>query len=120
MIEAAPDQGRHGRDEEGSILVVRMDHDDDVGPFLQGGLVAGFLVAAVAEIPLVKVDPCFWEGQSDGHCLVLTFIVDDDDQINDSLRQHLSMGFSQGFRRVVGGHDNNNFLILIHGPVRQV
>jgi hypothetical protein len=43
----------HGGQELGRVLAVGVQHHDDVEIVLRGQLVAGLLVAAVAEVPLV-------------------------------------------------------------------
>ena len=50
---ARDDRGDQLRDSGRVVLVVRVEHDDDVGAVGEGGLVAGLLVAAVAEVLLV-------------------------------------------------------------------
>src|SRR2546422_2175130 len=47
---AAGDHRRHRRQEPGRILVVRMQHDDDVGPAPERLRVAGLLVAPVSPV----------------------------------------------------------------------
>jgi hypothetical protein len=41
---------RHDREKFGGVLVIGMEHDDDIGIHVQGGAVTGFLVGAVAAV----------------------------------------------------------------------
>src|SRR5277367_4091570 len=53
VVDSAGDHIGHGGDEGGIVLVVRMDHDDDVGASGEGFTVAGLLIASVAVVRVV-------------------------------------------------------------------
>ena len=76
------------RDETRRVLVIRMDHHDDVRAEMQRRAIAGLLIAAVADVPLVghdeRSEP---SGERDG--LVGAGIVDHHDGIDDVLGQFL-------------------------------
>jgi len=60
-----------------------VDHDDNVGACLNGGSVAGFLIAAVAAIARVDEDFCVRERASDVGGGIAAGIVNDDNEIDD-------------------------------------
>jgi len=100
-----------GRDQPGVVLVVRVDHDDIVGAPVERLPVAGLLVAAVPEIPLVA-DEGDGEVLGDLRGLVSARVVDHDDLVAAAGREPAE-GDLQGFGRVVRGHDYDR--ALAHG-----
>ena len=50
IVYAARDHTCHRRDERGRVLVVGMDHDNDVGAGFKGLAVAGLLVAPITVV----------------------------------------------------------------------
>jgi hypothetical protein len=45
---------RHGSDQPGRILIIRVQHDDDVRAPAQGFAIAGFLVTPVPKVLMVN------------------------------------------------------------------
>ena len=109
-VQPVADHRDHRGDQLGRVLVVRVDHDDDVRAVLQRQAIARFLVPAVAEVLHVRVDDRLRQRLRQGGRLVRAGVVDDDDQIDDALRQHLLVRLQQRLGRVVGGHDDDDFL----------
>ena len=54
------------------------------------------------------------EGLSNCHSFIVAGVVHQDHEVHDSLRHHLIISLAEGLRRVIRGHDNNNFLVLQH------
>ena len=106
-------RGQRG-DELGRVLVIRVDHDDDVRAGLERKAVAGFLVAAVAGVFLVDMDADAGELGRDLHGVVVAAVVHEDDFVHDALLVDFVHGLRDGFGRVVGGHDDDDFLAVIH------
>ena len=61
MIQAVPDQRSHSRNQLRCILIIGMNHDDNVTPLFHRQPVAGFLIAAVSQIALMPEDPDIFE-----------------------------------------------------------
>ena len=82
---AREDRGDQGRDPRRVVLVVGVEHDDDVGAGRERRVVAGLLVAAVAEVLAVDddVEP---ELAGDVDRLVARHVVDEDDPVDDVVR----------------------------------
>ncbi len=74
-----------------------MNHDDDVRAGGQGEAIAGLLVSAVAAVHGMYLHLHAWQGAGDGHGIVMTGVVHQDDQIDDPLRHHLVVGLAQVF-----------------------
>ena len=60
-----------------------MQHDDDVGAYLEGGFITGFLVGAVAAVLGVDEDVVEVEGFGDGDGVVAAGVIYEDDFVND-------------------------------------
>ena len=114
MIETVSYQGSHGRDKLWSILIVRMHHDDNVTGFLQGQPVAGFLIRAVSKIFLVHIHFCIGQCTRDRCSFITAAVIDDDNKVHNALVHDFFIGFAQRVRSVIGRHDDNYFLSLIH------
>src|SRR6202140_3503 len=56
VINIVSDHARHGGDQQRRVLIVGVEHDDDVGARREGLAVAGLLVASVAIIAVVLED----------------------------------------------------------------
>jgi hypothetical protein len=77
-----------------------MQHDDDLGPAIQGLAVAGLLVSAVAEVPLVHN-----RAQSQlprNLCRMIPAGVIHQDDLIDNLPRNLRDSAFKGFGRLVG------------------
>jgi hypothetical protein len=86
------------------VLVVRVDHDNNVGTTAQRFQVARLLVAAVPAV--LEVDDDF-EAQSfrDINGLVVRDVVDQDNFV-DHVHRQSAIGRLERSRGVVGGHDD--------------
>ena len=83
-----------------------MEHDDDVGAFGQGGVVARLLVAAVATVLAVD-DDLQAEVLGDVDRFVLRHVIDQDDVVDD-VERDVGVGPLEGLGRVVGGHHDDH------------
>ena len=109
-IKAARDQRSHRRNELRRVLIVRMNHDDDVCSGSKRETVTGLLIRAIAAVyrmdlhldPIKRVRDC--------RRLILTGIIDNDHKIDNAVRHHLFICLTQSARRVIGRHHDNNFL----------
>ncbi len=111
VVDAAGDHAGHGGDEEGRVLVVGMNHDDDVGAGGERFAIAGLLIAAVAVIGVVD-EGLHAElfGESGG--LVLAGVVDEDLDVDDV--GQFAHGLFQGLFGVVGRHDDRDSFSVDH------
>ena len=94
------------------VLVVRVQHHDDVGPLFQRERIAGLLVAAIAAVGRMTVgadaEPF---GDRDGG--VVAGVVNQQYAIDDIVRDRRMAG-SQGLFRMVRGHHDDDFLTVQH------
>ena len=112
------DHGGHGGDEARSVLVVGVEHDDDVGSTGEGDGVAGFLVAAVATVFLVlDGDESEFAGESGG--VVLAGVVGEDDVVDDFVG-HFVEGLPEGFGGVVGRHYDGDSFSIQHAGLSRI
>src|SRR5579862_8269660 len=89
----------------GSVLVVGMNHDDDVGASGQSFAITGLLVAAVTIIAIVLEDvQTETAGNIDG--LIGTAVIDQDADVNEFGK--FSDGRFESLLRVVSGHDDRD------------
>ena len=100
----------------GVVLVVRVEHDDGVRPGLERGVVAGLLVAAVAEVLAVD-DHVEAEMAGDGDRVVPGYVVDQDDLRHDRVR-NVAVGSFERLGGVVGRHDDDDALTGRRGQAR--
>ena len=114
VIEAVADHGGHGGYEQGSVLVIGVDHDDDVGVVFESDSVAAFLVGAVAGVDGVAVDDGVGQGAGDFGGFVAAGVVDDDDEVDALLGGDFAMGFDQRVLGVIGRHDYRDFFVVVH------
>src|SRR5581483_8080486 len=96
------------RNDPAIVLVIRVNHHDDVGATGQGFAVAGFLVAAVA--------PIAWMGNdrqahlpSDAYRLIFAAVVHQDNFI-DGTSRNIGQRGCQGPLSVIGRHDGDHSL----------
>jgi hypothetical protein len=90
-----------------------MQHHDDVGAELEGAVVAGLLVAAVAEV-LAMDDDLEAEPAGDVDGLVPGHVVDQDHVVDQVLR-HVGVRPLERLGGVVRGHDDHDARRLRHG-----
>lgn len=93
------------------VLVIRMNHDDDVSALVQGRGVASLLVRAVATVALVN-DGVEAQATRKLGGTVGRAVVDQDDLV-DHLRD-FGDGSLQRSRRVVRGQDEHELAALDH------
>ena len=53
VVHVVSHHAGHRRDEQRGVLVIGVDHDDDVGPGREGFAITGLLVAAISVVPVV-------------------------------------------------------------------
>ena len=106
---AAEDRLDDLRDEPRVVLIVGVDHDDDVGSGSERFRVAGLLVGAVAVIPVVDEDlqP---ELPGDLERRVGRAVVHEDHHADGVLGQ-LLVRHPKGAARVVRGHDHDDLRV---------
>ena len=112
---AVEDRLDHLRHQRRVVLVVRVDHDHDVGLVTQRFEIARLLVAAVAAI--LQVDDHFQAqplGDVDG--IVVRDVVDQDHLVDD-VHGQAAIGRLERARGVVGGHDDHNAGAVFHGAM---
>jgi len=114
MVEAVSDHCNESGNEFWGVLIVGMDHDDDVSSLLQCAPVAGLLIAAIAHVTLVGIHPGLLKAPCDLDRPVMTDIIHDDNQIDAVLGQHLRMGLPECLFGVVGRHYHDDFLVSEH------
>jgi len=88
------DHGGHGGNEFRRVLVVRVEHDDDIGPHVQRCQVAGLLVSTVSQVLFVD-DRCNAETRRHGGGIVTARIVDQNHAVH-KLEGDLMVGHLQG------------------------
>ena len=88
------------------VLVVRVEHHDDVGAPLDGAVVARLLVAAVAQVLPVH-DDLESQALGDHDRLVLRHVVDEDHVIHE-VEGDVGIRPLEGAGRVVRGHDDDD------------
>ena len=91
-----------------------MNHDDDVRAGREGEAIARLLISAVAAIDRMHFHLHLRQRSGDGHRIVMTRVVHDDDEIDDPLGHDFVVGLAQGAGRVIRGHHDNNFLAVEH------
>ena len=97
------------------VLVVGVDHDDDVGPARERRRVAGLLVPAVSPVLRVDDDLEPLDRPGERHGPVAGGVVDEEDVV-DALLRDLLEAPEQGLLGVVGGHDDRDPLPMAHDP----
>jgi len=111
VVDAVGDHGGHGGDEEGRILVVGVDHDDDVGVAGEGLGVAGLLVGAVAAVGGVDGGvEAEIEGEGDG--AVGAAVIDEDDVVDEG--GQLADGGFESEGGVIGRQDDRDTFAVDH------
>ena len=113
IVRSFDEHGTHGADEARIVLVIRVEHDDDIRSVREGGVVAGFLVAAVSAI-LRMDDGRDPELPRDLRRLVPAAVINQDHLIYDVMG-NVAEGILQRFLCIVGGHDHDDFSLLKHG-----
>ncbi len=102
----------HGRDEQRSVLVIRVKHDDYIGARGEGFAVAGLLIASIAVVAVVlEYEQAHAASQIDG--AVGAVVVHQNADVH-KFRQFSHRDF-EGLLRVVGGHYDRDALGVDHG-----
>jgi len=91
-----------------------MHHNDDIGIGLEGQAVTGFLIGPVTEIARMGMNDGVRQLCSDGSGLVVAGIIDDNNEVDDSLGHNFIVRLSEGLSGVISGHNNDNFLAIEH------
>ena len=110
------DAGGHERGERGDeprlVLIVGVQHHDDVRARGERGGIAGLLVGAVARVGAVadRLQP---EALGDGERRVVAGVVDEEHVIDDVVRD-CAIARLEGLLRAVGGHDDDCALTVDH------
>ena len=113
-MQVVGDHRGHRRNELWRVLIIGVHHDDDVGASFEREAVTGLLIAAVAGVFLVDVNFHAEELRCDFHGVVAAAVVHEDNQIHDALLVDFIHSLGDGFGRIVGGHDDDDFLAVIH------
>lgn len=92
----------HGGEELRGVLVVGVEHDDDVRLEREGCIVAGFLVRAVPAVLVVEVEVLNIALFCHGDGAVSAVVIDEDDVIHNVQRDFIE-GFLKRFFRIVRG-----------------
>ena len=75
-IQSIADNAHHREDETRSVLIIGMQHDDDIGIQIQRLPVAGLLIGAVSAVSFVNDDVPYTECGRNSHGCVVATIVD--------------------------------------------
>lgn len=113
-MEAVCDNGDHRRDKLRGVLIIRMDHDDDIGSGFKGESVASLLVPAVSLIDLVNMDLHALQAARDVYGVVAAFVINENNHVHDALLPNFLIGTADGFCGIVGRHDHYDFFVSIH------
>jgi len=112
VIFRVSDHADEGNEQTRGVLVVGMDHDDDIRAATEGLAVTGLLVTAVAEIlSMHEGDQAELAGEFGG--AVLTAVINQDDLI-DKFGGQIAVGSFEGLGRIIGGHDHYDFFAVQH------
>ena len=106
VADAHFDEADRVRDDPAIVLIIRMDHDDDVGPAVEGFAVARLLIAAVTAV--LRMDDhgqTHLAGHLDG--AILAAVVHENDLI-DAARRHVGQRRGQRSLGVVSRHDGDD------------
>ena len=116
IVDVRRDHRRHRGDQPRLVLVVRMQHDDDVGAVRERERVARLLVAAVAAIGRMPVRRDA-EAPGDRNGGVVAGIVDEQHFVDDVVRDRF-VARCERLLRVIRGHDDDDLLSVQHRPAR--
>ena len=111
-IKPARDEGRHRGKKLRRVLVIGMNHNDDVGVGRERETVTGFLIATVTAVFRMHFDLHLFQRPGNRHSLIVTGVIDHDDKIDNPLRHHFVVGALQGARGVVGRHHDDDLLAV--------
>ena len=111
------DDRDHRWNQLGRVLIIRVDHDDDVGPRFERQAIAALLVSTVALVHVMNMDLDAFQTARDGNCVIAAFVVHQDDAIDQLLVADFVISLSQGFGGVIRRHHHHHFLISIHSRI---
>ncbi len=112
IVGAVDDHRTHRKDEMRIVLIIRMQHHDNVCMTIESGLVTCLLVSAVPAVPVMH------DGR-DAECrrllrrVIPAAIVNKNNIIHNVLWD-ISIGIFQSFPRVISGHDNDDAFSVKH------
>jgi len=112
-IDFIGDQVTHRMDQFGRVLVIGMQHDDNVGAKLERFVVARFLIAAVTEVVVVLDDVADADFARDGDCSIRTVVVHEYDFVYD-VEWDLVVRLHERFFSLVGRKHNDDFFGMDH------
>jgi len=106
VVSGVRDHRTHGPEQPRGILIIRVEHGDDVRVMPEGGFIAGFLVCAVPTVRWMD-DGFESETSGDGHRFIPAGVVHQDDVIGYTFRDRIEGRFQRP-GRVVRGHDDHD------------
>ena len=115
VVHARRDHCRHRGDQLRLVLVIRMQHDDDVGAFSQRQRIASLLVGAVAAILRMPVRD-HAEAARHRQRRIVAGIIDQQHRIDD-VTGNLKEAFLERFLGAVRRHHHDDLLSVQHGVV---
>ena len=113
-MHAVGDDRGHRRNQLGRVLIIRVDHDDDVRARFEREAITGLLVAAVAGVFLMHMHAHAEQRRRHLHRVVAAAVIHQDDFVHDALLEDFVHGLGDSFGRVVSGHDHDDFFSVIH------
>src|ERR1700722_13552402 len=113
LVNIIGNEPGHGRNELGGILVVGMQHDDDIRPQFQRLVIATLLVAAIAAVMVMFDDMGDSELMADVDRPVAAVVIYQYYLVYD-IERDFSIGFTEGKLRIIGGEDNDQFFAFNH------
>ncbi len=114
MIQVVSDQGNHGRDQFRCVLIIRMDHDDNVASGFECQPITGFLITAIASVGFVLVHNGIRQIFCNARCFILTPVINNNDEIYNFLFHDLIICFNKRPLGIVCRHHHNDFFIFKH------
>src|SRR5262249_56819416 len=112
LVDAGSDHPRHRRDEAWVVLVVGMQHHDDVGSARQRFGVARLLIRPVAEVALVH-EGLDLEPAREAHRSVVASVVYQQHAVDDVVRD-LAIGTLEGLLGAIGRQDDDDAFPVEH------
>lgn len=112
-VEIIADDIDHAGDEEWRVLVIRMQHDDNIRVDFKGLLVQRFLIAPISFVLFVADDMVDAEVTGFFNGIVAAGIIAQNDFVHEASGNFL-IRFGQGAGSIIGWQDDHNFFILVH------
>jgi len=109
---ATSDHVRHRPDQARGVLVVGVNHDDDLRAQFERGVIASLLVATVTKVFFMD-NGAQSELAGNLDCIVSAGVIDDQNFIRNITRNLGNRSF-EGFLRMVRGHHHHYFFAVNH------